>query len=94
MAWGVDSRRRSLKHNCSKPAEHKISSKVSEDVQHTVHQDITKIAIDLLKGYCLLNALLMFCFLGFFVYLRSCTLCFFPRGYVRRQRYGVRAVLF
>ena len=54
---GVLSREAEVKHNHSRPAEHKISSKVSEDIQRTVHQDTSKTAKDLLKGYYTLFAL-------------------------------------
>ena len=47
-----------LKHNRTKPAEHKISSKVSEDIQQVVHQDITKTSKDLLKGVLRIHSLI------------------------------------
>ena len=46
-----------VKHNHARPAEHKISSKLVEDIQQTVHQDITKSSKDLLKGNSLLVVL-------------------------------------
>lgn len=47
-------------HNHPRPAEHKISSKVSEDIQQIVHLDITKTSKDLLKGKCIPDALTLF----------------------------------
>ena len=54
---GFFQREGDVKHNHARPAKHKISSKVVEDIQQTVHQDITKSSKDLLKGNCLLVVL-------------------------------------
>ena len=54
---GVFSAEGELKHNHARPSEHKISSKVVENIQQTVLQDITKSSKDLLKRNCLLVVL-------------------------------------
>ena len=62
MAWSVVlTDGGNVKHNHPKPAEHKISSKVSEDIQRVVHQDITKTSKDLLKSVLRIHSLICMC---------------------------------